>query len=362
MVIYIRADANPNIGMGHIMRCLSIADAFHRLGSSPVFLLADENVLPIITDRGHKAIVFHSDYKNMEAELPLWKSQGIFSADLIIVDSYFATEGYLKPLKAKVGKTGKLVYLDDLVSYPYPVDILVNYNAYAKLSAYESLYESAMTDMPQFILGCSFAPLRSMFRGVSKKKQPEKVRNILISTGGSDGLHLTVSLICALLKKESKNQSIFHFLLGTMNTDKDEIRALVQGKNNLILHENVSDMRGLLEMMDLAVSAAGSTLYEICACGVPLMTYTIADNQIPGAEAFCSLGLAMNIGDLRELAAAGSSAAVSGRLAASAVEQIVSAVEERSLDHKWRMEVGHKMQEMIDGFGADRMVKKILEL
>jgi len=64
--------------------------------------------------------------------------------------------------------------------------------------------------------------------------------------------------------------------------------------------ENVQDMRGLICSMDLIVSAAGSTLYEICACGVPLITFVTADNQIRGAEAFSSLGLAVNIGDLRE--------------------------------------------------------------
>lgn len=359
-MIYIRTDANPNIGMGHIMRCLSIADAFHELGNPLIFILADEHILPLITTRGYKAIILHSDYNDMEAELSLWKLQDIASADLIIVDSYYATAGYLKLLKTRMGKKGKLVYLDDLVSFPYPVDILVNYNASAKLSIYESLYKSDIVDMPQLILGCSFAPLRSMFRGVAKKKQPEKVKNILISTGGADKLHLSNSLVRALLEKESGKEYTYHFLLGTMNTDKKEIRSLVQGHNNFILHENVSDMRSLLEKMDLAVAAAGSTLYEICACGVPLITYTIADNQIPGAEAFHFLGLAMNIGDLRESSTAASSAVVSGKLSSSSVEQIISAVEERSSDYGWRMEVGYKMQEMIDGFGAVRLAKKIL--
>lgn len=69
-----------------------------------------------------------------------------------------------------------------------------------------------------------------------------------------------------------------------MNTNEKEMRTLVQGHNHFILHENVSDMRSLLEKMDLAVAAAGSTLYEICACGVPLITYTIADNQMAGAD------------------------------------------------------------------------------
>ncbi len=360
-MIYIRTDANPNIGMGHIMRCLSIADAFHTLGNSLMFILADEHVLSLITERGFGAIVLHSAYNNMEAELPLWETRGIVTADFIIVDSYYATADYLKSLKAKAGRNGKLVYLDDLAAFPYPVDILVNYNAFAKSSAYESLYNSAAVDMPQLILGCSFAPLRSMFRGVARRKQPEKVRNILISTGGSDKLHLSVSLVRVLRNRDSEKECVYHFLLGAMNTDKDKIRALTKGHGNLILHENVSDMRGLLEKMDLAVSAAGSTLYEICACGIPLITYTLADNQIPGAEAFRFLGLAINIGDLRESVTVDSSASVCEKLASSSVQRIIAAVESRSSDYTWRIKVGCKMQEMIDGFGADRMVKKISE-
>lgn len=252
------------------------------------------------------------------------------------------------------------MYLDDLAAFPYPVDILVNYNAFAESPIYKSLYNSGAVDMPQLILGCSFAPLRSMFRGVARRKQPEKVRNILISTGGSDKLHLSVSLVRALRDKESEKECAYHFLLGAMNANKDELRELVQGHDNLILHENVLDMRGLLETMDLAVSAAGSTLYEICACGVPLITYTLADNQIPGAEAFRLLGLAMNIGDLRESVTVDSSAVVTEKLASSSVHRIISAVEAQSSDYAWRMKVGCKMQEMIDGFGAYRMVEKIL--
>lgn len=361
-MIYIRADANPNIGMGHIMRCLSIADAFYALKNRIVFLLADEYVLPLITERGYKAVVLYSNYNNMEAELPLWESQNLFSAELIIVDSYYVTVDYLKSLKVIAGRNGKVVYLDDLASFPYPVDILVNYNIFAKPTVYEALYKFANERMPQLVLGCSFAPLRCMFRGVERKKQPKNAKDVLISTGGSDKLHLLITLVHMLLDKEQKKERVYHLLLGAMNTDKEEIRKLVQGYNNFILYENVSDMRGLLEKMDLAVSAAGSTLYEICACGVPLITYTFADNQIPGAEAFNRLGLAINIGDLREPSMGDFAGTVSEKLRQSAVEQIFDAVEEKSHDYIWRREVGYKMQEMIDGFGADRMAKKIIEL
>lgn len=358
-MIYIRTDANPNIGMGHIMRCLSIADAFCALGHSPVFILADENTLSLIAERGFEAIVLHSDYKDMEAELRLWDISGIGLADIIIVDSYYVTSEYIREIKAKWVPEGSLVYMDDRMAFPYPVDILVNYNAFANVEIYEYLYRDSMEHIPKLVLGCAFAPLRSMFRNVEKKKQPERVKDILISTGGADRLHLTLALVERLSGNVKDEGVIYHFLLGSMNQDKAKIKLLTRNHDNLILHENVSDMCSLLKKMDLAVSAAGSTLYEICACGVPLITYSTADNQIPGAEAFQFLGLAMNIGDLRESRECESEY---DKLAPSSVEKIISALRERGSDYTWRMEVGQRMQKLIDGSGADRMVRKILDL
>ena len=93
----------------------------------------------------------------------------------------------------------------------------------------------------------------------------------------------------------------FHFLIGAMNQDKKEIEKLAEGMSNAVLHYNVSDMKSLICSCDIAVSAAGSTLYEICACGVPLITYVLADNQYEGAKAFEEKGLALNCGDIRNM-------------------------------------------------------------
>ena len=59
-------------------------------------------------------------------------------------------------------------------------------------------------------------------------------------------------------------------------------------------------MSELMSICDVAISAAGSTLYELCACGVPTITYVIADNQIDGAREFERKGLMIKSGDLRE--------------------------------------------------------------
>ena len=106
------------------------------------------------------------------------------------------------------------------------------------------------------------------------------------------------------------------------------------------------DMRSLITSADIAVSAAGSTLYEICACGVPLVTYIIADNQIKGAEAFEKLGLAVNCGDIRKIT--------------NPVGKIMTAVKNLADDYQLRHKTGENMQQIIDGHGADRIARNIL--
>lgn len=358
--ICFRADANPEIGMGHLMRCLSIADASRRAGHSITFVLASDAASGIIRDRGYDTLILGSDYKDTESEIRLWKPAERSAIDCLFVDSYFVTEKYLKSLKNMIG-SGKIIYMDDLASFAYPADILINYNAYGPELDYRGLYQSSRIPEPKLILGVEYAPLREMFRGVPERKQPEHAENILISTGGSDELHLSLKLIRHLSEKqdvETGNRK-YHFLIGTMNEDKAEIKELTENTGYITLHENVSDMRKLIEGMDMAVSAAGSTTYEICACGVPLVTYILADNQIRGAEALEGLGIAVNTGDIRKPGTADPKAVINGELKEDAAARIMKAVDELDKNRNMRAAMGRRMQDMIDGCGADRIIKEV---
>lgn len=340
MRFFIRADANHNIGMGHVMRCLSIADALRSSDQDVIFILADDSVLHLIKTRGYEAFVLNSDYKDMASELPSWPTN--IHPDAIIVDSYFVTPSYLTSLKQR--NEAKIIYIDDLASFPYPVDVLIAYGVYSDSQTYEKLYSPRK--LPCLILGLSYAPLRSMFRNIPQREQSKVVKNILISTGGADFLHLAKQFLLASLPPDFT----YHLLVGSLNTDKDEIERLANGKSNVVLHENVSDMRSLIESCDVAISAAGSTLYEICACGVPLITYSVADNQLPGAEAFNNLGLGINVGDIRDC--------ISG--SSVGVKMILEAVTWLSNDYKLRCEMGRRQQSLIDGHGAERIAKEVI--
>ena len=324
--VYFRADANPNIGMGHLMRCLSLADTAEQRA---VFVLADPQPERVVNDRGYETIVLHTDYRSLEAELPFWEK---VTADAIVVDSYAVTGAYLNALR----KRARLIYLDDLASFPYPVDVLVNYNTSAELTDYTELYRRAGAGLPRLLLGPKYAPLRPMFLNAPRYKPKRQVHDVLLSTGGADPEHIALRFVEA-----GPSGYVFHLLIGLLNPDRETIRQVAANNRSVVIHENVTEIRRLIEQMDLAVSAAGSTLYELCACGVPLITYAIADNQLPGAEAFGRLKLAETIGDLRA--------------ADHPAEEMIAAVKALAADYERRVEMSERMQRMIDGKGASRI-------
>ena len=115
-MILFRADGNSNIGLGHVMRCLSIADEFKNTGESCLFITADNELHKTIKDWGHKNLVLDSEYDHMEDELESLK-QSIDARDVaaVFVDSYYVTEQYLRELwQFCASKYITLVYIDDV--------------------------------------------------------------------------------------------------------------------------------------------------------------------------------------------------------------------------------------------------------
>ncbi|MBO4775567.1 MAG: hypothetical protein J5515_03030, partial [Lachnospiraceae bacterium] len=103
MKFVIRADANSNIGQGHVMRCLSLADALCERGNSCVFVTAKDSVVAMMERRGYKAFVLGTSYDQTESETEeLFDILDREKADVLIVDSYFVTDKYFDVLKGKI--------------------------------------------------------------------------------------------------------------------------------------------------------------------------------------------------------------------------------------------------------------------
>lgn len=338
-MILFRADGNEKLGTGHIMRCLSIADAFRRAGKACAFVLAEDAPAELIKSRGHEVRVLGTDHRDMESELEKL-TELIAPAELVIVDSYYVTKNYLRWLRSRV----RTAYIDDLADFAYPVDTLINYNIYADRGLYERLYAAEEEKLPQLILGTEYAPLRPEFRQLPPVRIKEKCTDILISTGGADPVGLGLKTAGYISEKCSGSPLRYHLLIGALNRDKAEIEKTAAQSENIEVHYNVARMSELIRRCDIAVSAAGSTLYEICACGVPMMTYTLADNQLPGAKGFAERGLAPCLGDLRD---------------AKDLSPCFKLLDKLSRDFTMRSEISERMRRLVDGLGADRICSRL---
>lgn len=349
-MIVFRADGNSNIGLGHVMRCLSIADAFKNAGESCLFITADNELHKTIKDRGHKNLVLESEYDHMEDELESLK-QAIDARDIdvVFVDSYYVTEQYLRELwQFCASKHITLVYIDDVLEFPYPCDVLLNYNIYAKEDDYRNLYKNHA--LPTLLMGTQYTPQRSEFQGLPDRIVKEDAKDILISTGGADSEHIGLEIIKAIISHSDWNDYRFHLIVGMMNSDKEEIESLSGDKDNIVLYKRVKKMSELMQSCDVAVSAAGSTLYEICSTQTPTITYILADNQIPGAKGFENAGVLHCAGDIREIDAS------------VLAEKLINDAIALCTDYSKRQEIAQKMKTVIDGKGAERVVVEVTEV
>lgn len=296
MTVAFRADANSTIGQGHVMRCLSIADAFSKKGDFCVFATAEETAVEMIEQRGYKAYLLKTSFDNTESEIgELIDFLSKESAEILIIDSYYVTEKYFDALNKQI----KTVYLDDVYDFAYNVDCLVNYNVYADRDKYIDMYKKEGKDCPEMIIGPSFAPLRSEFVDTSKRS-PDGIKTIALSVGGADPLHLAIGFAKMFSKDTFYDDMKINMILGKMEPDIEDIKALSEKKNNLNVFINIKNMKEMIENADVVISAAGSTQYEICACKRPCICFSMADNQIEGGKKFDELGAFIYAGDARE--------------------------------------------------------------
>ena len=344
-----RADGNEKVGTGHIMRCLSIADSLKRKGEESVFVSADDKMKTLIEKRGYECIVLHTSFDNMEAELPALKELAAFkSASVVIIDSYYVTDSYF----SLIGEGKKTVYIDDRTSDAFETDVLINYNVFADPEKYKNIYKNENIKEPEFILGPEYAPLRKEF-GIKKERGiKENADNILIMTGGADPTHVAPKLAQKIIDDtdpKALSDIRFHFVIGSMSTDYEKMAELGDRSYGKIeLHRNVTDMKSLMEGCDMAVSAAGSTLYELCACAVPTVTYVLADNQIPAEKAFLERGAMLSAGDARE-----------GDIF---YDRLYDRIKNLIGDPSERARLSMSAAGITDGKGAERIADKLIEM
>lgn len=281
-MIYFRADSNSQIASGHVMRCLSIANEFRSRGYEVTFILADDNPREMVSSAGFPLIVLNSSWEDLNTELEtMQKILRRDSESVLIVDTYKITKSYVETLASD----SKICYLGSKHEYLGPLKVLINYSTDIDYTFYEQSYSDQQTKL---LLGPGFAPLRKEFQNVHHVLG-EQMRHVLITTGNTDPDNAVGYILKSLSELDIFPKLIFDIVVGRMFVHKDEL-AKEFTASNIVQHYNVTNMAGLMKKSDLAISANGTTVYELVASHVPTITFAMVEEQKASAEALNSLG------------------------------------------------------------------------
>jgi spore coat polysaccharide biosynthesis predicted glycosyltransferase SpsG len=304
------AECGPGIGLGHVMRTLAVAEAARNAGWDATLVSPE---LPPNVDARLKAAGIRRGAPGMP--LP--------PADALLVDGY----GFGPDLLASWrGGTGCLAVMDDNGEHRgAPADMVINPNPHADAAAY-----GGWTG-PEFRLGSAYAPLRREFR----RQAPARAdaRHILVTMGGSDPLQLTGHIINSLQAIEEPLE--ITAVLGGMAAEPD-VRP---SRHAVTLLRDVAEMSAVMRRAGMAISAAGSSLWELAHLGVPTVALTVAENQVAAARAAAGLGMLV-----------------------LATRQTVAAETRRLLeDEALRNALATAGRERVDGRGAERILEAMAQ-
>ena len=335
----IRADGNAQIGAGHLMRCLTIAEALKQMTGTKeniLFLCADEASAELAASRGFPAESMGSNYRDMESELPFWKERFADTGKhTILVDSYEVTSRYL----GEIRQYGTLLLLDDMQKCAYPADTVINYNVFADELVYKQLYQGCETKL---CVGGSFVPVRSQFLG-REYRVKDRATDILITTGGGDVDNIAGKLLQKIYQEDYR----YHLVTGRFNPHLEELKKLAGRWSNFKLYHDVEDMAGLMCRCDLAVTAGGTTIYELAAVGVPFVCFSYAENQELLTRYIGTHSVAGFAGEYH-------------REPVEVLEHVSTLVKELMTDREQREDYYHRERGLIDGRGAQRLAGELL--
>ena len=345
-VIGIRVDVNETVATGHIMRCITIAEQIKKLGGQVLFITADGQAEELLARAGMEHVCLQSRWDHMEEELPVLREVlKLAGIKTLLVDSYQATPAYFEELCLLV----KLVCIDDCFEHIFPVDVLINYNAYHIRFPYRETYGGKT----RLLLGTDYVPLREEFSVKQIRDRDEqsgkKGFSVLLSSGGSDAQNAILGILQRAMQTEELRSVMFHAVVGVYHPQGDAIEAFAANYENVKVYRPCHDMAGLMADCDAAVSAAGTMLFELCAMRVPTVFFQSADNQRYDREFFEAGERMIFAGDMtqdRDIC----------------IDKICEGLKRLVADAALRERMKENLGSVTDGKGAERIAGEIMRL
>lgn len=308
-----RADASLYIGSGHVIRCLTVADALAKHGHESYFICRSHqgNLIDFVRQRGYVVHALSEVLFNTTSELSEYQRWlGVteqrdaqetltflteWPVDWVIVDHYGLSAVWQQIVRQQVSR---IVAIDDLANRQHDADIILDCGLANTPSDYAKLNQCAA----HYLMGPRYALLRPEFR--TKRlwiEQHPKTYNhnnlrILVNLGGIDKDNLTGTVLDTLSNNLQQQRLFVTVVMGINAPWKESVMQQAKKlpfSNNILI--NASNMADLMIEHDLAIGAAGSTAWERCCLGLPTIMICMADNQRMIAKYLHDLGVAISL-------------------------------------------------------------------
>lgn len=334
-VLLFRVDASVEIGTGHVMRCIALANAWIAASGAVRFLCASVTPATEARMRAIGSVSMLNVQRGTEADASATTAAYADShASWIVADGYCFGSEWQRQVKARSARV--LVFDDYVHADRYFCDVLLNQNLHATPELYP-LVES----YTQLLLGTRYALLRPEFsewRPWERTVRTEANR-ILVTLGGSDPANVTEMVLSALGQVGGCE---LHVVIGGSNPHRAALNRLVAENSSLVhLTVDATNMGELMAWADVAVSAAGTTSWELAFMGLPSVIVSLVRNQDEIAAALASAGVAINL----------------GRFGESTSDRLKDAVRGVLGDVDGRRRMSREGRKLVDGRGAERVVR-----
>jgi UDP-2,4-diacetamido-2,4,6-trideoxy-beta-L-altropyranose hydrolase len=333
--LIIRADSTPEIGSGHVMRCLALAQAWQKSGGNVTFVSHLPN--PALRAR---LLAEQCELAPVETPHPSaddWKVLGEVirgrTRPAIVLDGYNFDPEYQK----RVRETGNTVLvLDDIVLHPrYECDFVLNQNVNAERLQYPTAQGTRL------LLGSTYAMLRTEFLVCRERERliPDAAQRVLVTLGGSDPDNVTGVVVDAIRRIVSPELQV-RIVIGPDNPNAEQLCSQHGDRLEFIRSANMPE---LMMWADVAISAAGSTSWELALLGVPSLLITVAENQAGIGAGMAEHGAAVSLGQHDELNP----------------DELARTVEAVLHDRDLRQRLSDAGRALIDGQGAYRVAAEL---
>jgi UDP-2,4-diacetamido-2,4,6-trideoxy-beta-L-altropyranose hydrolase len=356
--IAIRADASAAIGMGHLTRCMSLANLLGDDGVAVVFLLRSHAAafVPTLEAAGY-AVRLLPDPEERDATATTWLSTSwqrdaeqtrqalgeIGPVDWLIVDHY-GLDARWERMQRQLAR--HVLVIDDIANRAHACDMLLDQNLALNMGRYEGLVPPNC----QTLLGPHYALLRPEFAHARKSLSNRKgeVHRLLVCFGGSDSSNETAKVLVAVKNLPDASLGI-DVVIGVSNPNTHSVAALCQELPHTTLHRSAGNMAELMARADLAIGAGGVMCWERCCLGLPAIAVDIADNQVGALTALAAIGALDYVGSAASVTAEQITRAIRALLDAPATVRAMGDIARDLVDGQGSARVYSEMRLLASG-------------